>query len=75
MRILRYDLPQDWLRSYESRISAIDLKTAQEAWNKYIDPETMFIVVVGDYKSLAPLFHDLGYTVISVDTYGTKINP
>ena len=73
--ILRYDLEQDWVSNYESRISAIDLKTAQEVWNKTIDPESMFIIVVGDQTKLQPKLLELGYTIIPIDSYAQKRKP
>ena len=50
LRMMRYNLPKDWITGYEQRVSSIDLQTAQKAWNDHIDAETLYILVVGDKK-------------------------
>lgn len=75
LRILRYSLPTDWVTGYEQRINAVDLQTAQNAWNAQIDPELLYILVVGDKKSIQPSLLKLGYPIIDIDTYGNKITP
>ena len=75
LRILRYDLPKDWITGYEQRIASIDLQTTQNAWNDHIDPETLHILIVGDKNSIQPSLLELGYPIIEIDTYGNKITP
>ena len=75
IEISRYNLPDDWLNSYQQRLSEITLENAQASWNDIIDPETMFIVVVGDKKAIETDLLGLGYTVIHTDSNGNKINP
>ena len=73
LRIMRYQLPEDWITDYEQRISSIDLNTAQTTWNDHIDPEALYILVVGDKKSIQPSLLELGYPIIDIDTYGKTI--
>jgi zinc protease len=75
LRIMRYNLPSDWISNYEQRIGDIDLQRAQQAWNDHIDPEVVYILVVGDKKTIEPSLLELGYPIINIDTYGTKITP
>lgn len=75
LRMMRYNLPKDWITGYEERVSSIDLQTAQKAWNDHIDAETLYILVVGDKKSIQPSLLGLGYPIIDIDTYGNKITP
>ena len=75
LRMMRYNLPKDWITGYEQRVSSIDLQTAQKAWNDHIDAETLYILVVGDKKSIQPSLLGLGYPIIDIDTYGNKITP
>lgn len=73
LRIMRYQLPEDWITNYEQRIGSIDLKTAQAAWNEHIDPETLYILIVGDKAAINPSLLELGYPIVDIDTYGNKI--
>ena len=73
IEISRYNLPGDWLNQYENRISKVTLEDSQAAWNDIIDPESMFIVVVGDRSAIESDLLDLGYTVIHTDYNGQKI--
>jgi predicted Zn-dependent peptidase len=43
-----YDLPDDYFNNYTSRILAIDKKDVQRVAKKYIDPEKVAIILVGD---------------------------
>jgi predicted Zn-dependent peptidase len=75
LRIMRYSLPSDWITNYEQRIGSIDLQQAQQAWNEHIDPEVVYILVVGDRKAIEPSLLALGYPIINIDTYGKKTTP
>lgn len=43
-----YDLPEDWFDSYRGRIGAVTKAGVLEAARKYLDPERLQILVVGD---------------------------
>ena len=75
LRIMRYNLPSDWISNYEQRVGGIDLQQAQKAWNDHIDTEVIYILIVGDKKTIEPSLLELGYPIINIDTYGKKITP
>jgi len=47
-----YDLPDDWLGSYVSRIGAVTLEEVRRAANEYIDPDKVAVVIVGDRSKI-----------------------
>ena len=75
IEISRYNLPKDWLNQYQERLSKISLGDSQASWNDIIDPEAMFIVVVGDRSVVETDLLGLGYTVIHTDHNGQTVNP
>ncbi len=50
--IVRYDLPGDEWESYVDRVSAVDGAAATAAAKKYIRPENLMIIIVGDRTSI-----------------------
>ncbi len=75
LRMIRYNLPKERVYDYINTVSAIDLATAQQTWNKNINPEQLYIVVVGDKKSIEASLLEIGYPIIDTDVYGKKIVP
>ena len=73
LRIMRYQLPADWISGYEQRVNEVTLKDAQSAWNDNIDPETIYILIVGDKNAIESSLLTLGYPIIPMNTYGEKI--
>jgi predicted Zn-dependent peptidase len=47
-----YDLPNDWLDSYVSRIGAVTLADVRRVATEYIDPGKVAVVVVGDRSKI-----------------------
>ena len=47
-----YDLPDDWLDSYVSRIGAVTLDEVRRVANEYIDPGKVAVVIVGDRSKI-----------------------
>ena len=47
-----YDLPNDWLDSYVSRIGAVTLDDVRRVANEYIDPTKVAVVIVGDRSKI-----------------------
>ena len=75
LRMLRYNLPNNRIYDYTNTVAAIDLPTAQQAWNDHIHPEQLYIVVVGDKNTIENSLLELGYPIIDTDVYGKKIVP
>lgn len=49
-----YDLPEDYLQSYRTKIDAVSAEDVQRTANAYIDPEKFAMVIVGDAKEILP---------------------
>jgi len=61
-------LAMDYWQTYQSRISAIDAATVQAAIGKYVHPDALVIVVVGDKASIEPGLKELNLgDVVSID--------
>ena len=54
-------------------MNEVTLKDAQSAWNDNIDPETIYILIVGDKNAIESSLLTLGYPIIPMNTYGEKI--
>ncbi len=51
---LLYGLPDDYLETYRDKISAVTLEDVQRVANKYITPDKLAIVIVGDADEVIP---------------------
>src|SRR5581483_7360838 len=59
-----YGLPLDYYRDFPEKVDAVDAATVQRMAEKYLDPEHMVIVAVGDRARIEPELSklDLGVT-------------
>lgn len=55
-----YGLPADYWDNYPGQISAISSDDVQRVARKYIDPDTMQVVGVGDAKTIVPILAKYG---------------
>jgi zinc protease len=55
-----YGLPADYWDAYPAQISAITADEVQRVARKYVDPDNMQIVAVGDAKTLVPVLEQYG---------------
>lgn len=65
-----YDLPDDWLGSYVSRIGAVTLDEVRKVASEYIDPGKVAVVIVGDRSKIEAEVKSLNLgpiRVLSVD--------
>ncbi|MDT7542934.1 MAG: zinc protease [Acidobacteriota bacterium] len=58
--LVLYDLPDDYFNNYLSRVQAVSLADVQRVAQKYLDPDHMAILVVGDRKVIEPGLRSLG---------------
>ena len=68
-----YGLPDDYLQTYREKVSAVTAEQVQDAARKYIRPDAMAIVVVGDAASVVPQISEFAPTVEVFDTDGKLI--
>jgi zinc protease len=56
-----YHLPDDYFTTYQSKIEAVTKDEADRVAQKYLDPEEMTVLVVGDRKVVEPKLKELPY--------------
>jgi hypothetical protein len=59
-----YDLPADYLQTYRDKVNAVTLEDVERVAKKYISPDKIAIVVVGDAGEILP----------QIKPYSTKVN-
>jgi zinc protease len=69
-----YGLPDTYFNEYIQKINAVSLADVNRVANKYLTPDKMAIVVVGDRKVIEPGLKQLGYDVLLLDTEGNPIS-
>jgi zinc protease len=71
--LVTYNLPDTYFNDYISKINAVTLADVNRVSNKYLTPDKMAIVVVGDRKVVEPGLRQLGYNVVILDVEGNPI--
>ena len=70
-----YNLPDNTFNDYISKINAVTLEDINRVANKYLTPDKMAVVIVGDRKVIEPGLKQLGYPITIMDTEGMPIAP
>jgi hypothetical protein len=65
-----YDLPADYLQTYRDRVNEITVEDVAAAANKYVQPDEMAIVIVGDAEEILAQAKDYAESVEIFDTEG-----
>lgn len=65
-----YDLPADYLQTYRERVNEITIEDVADAAEKYVQPENMAIVIVGDAEEILTQSKEYAATVEIFDTDG-----
>ena len=71
-----YNLPENYFADYISRINAVTLADVNRVANKYLTPDKLAIVVVGDRKTIEPGLKEiegLGNSIVFLDPEGNSI--
>lgn len=71
-----YGLPDSYFNEYISRINAVTLEDINRVANKYLTPDKMAILIVGDRKVIEPKLREieaLGETIRFLDAEGNPI--
>jgi zinc protease len=71
-RILRYDLPANFVEQQTKILNNIPASEVQELAKKYFDLSKMNILLVGDADSFLPGLKDFGYEIVELDADGNK---
>ncbi len=67
-----YDLPEDYLETYRDRINEITIEDVAAAANKYVQPEQVAIVIVGDAEDILPQAKEYAANIEIFDTEGNS---
>ncbi|MDX1933189.1 MAG: pitrilysin family protein [Capsulimonadales bacterium] len=69
-----YNLPDTYFNDYIARINAVTLQDIERVANRYLDPSTMAILVVGDRTVIEPKLKEIsGLDIRYLDTEGKPI--
>jgi zinc protease len=67
-----YDLPEDYWDAYPEKLMAVTAADIQRVARKYIDPQTMQIIAVGDGTKIRSVLEKYG-SVERYDVQGRKL--
>jgi zinc protease len=68
-----YGLPDSYFNDYIGKVNAVTLDDVNRVAIKYLDPEKMAIVIVGDRKVVEGGLKELGYPITILDTEGNPV--
>lgn len=71
--VARYDLSEDWLKTYPARIRAVQMEASAEAWSSWLDTSKLVILVVGDSEQLREGLEELSLPIVTLDADGNPI--
>jgi Zn-dependent M16 (insulinase) family peptidase len=69
-----YDLPGDYLQTYRDKINAVTLDEVERVAKKYISPDKIAIVVVGDAEEILPQIKPYSQKIEVIDTEGKAVD-
>ncbi|CAN5693423.1 pitrilysin family protein [soil metagenome] len=72
-----YDLPATYYNDYIQKVNAVTVEDINRVANKYLTPEKMAIVIVGDRAVIEPKLKEIdvwGEKILFLDTEGNLIN-
>ncbi len=68
-----YGLPDNTFNEYITKVNSVTLEDVNRAANKYLTPDKMAIVIVGDRKAVEPGLKQLDYPITILDADGNPI--
>ncbi len=68
-----YNLPADYLQTYRAKVNAVTLDDVEGAAKKYISPDKLAIVIVGDAGEVLPQVKSYAKKIEVFDTEGKPI--
>ena len=70
VNIKTYNLPADYLTTYRDKINAVTAADVRRVANKYVTPQTMAVVIVGDAAQITDQIKPFAQTIEYYDTQG-----
>jgi len=71
--LVTYNLPDSYFNDYIQKVNGVTLADVNRVANKYLTPDKVAIVIVGDRKAIEPGLKQLGYEIQFLDTEGNPI--
>ena len=68
-----YGLSDSYFNDYISKVNSVKLEDVNRVANKYLTPDKLAIVIVGDRKVIEPGLKDLKYPITVLDTEGNPV--
>ncbi|MGI8639995.1 MAG: M16 family metallopeptidase [Pyrinomonadaceae bacterium] len=68
-----YNLSDTYFNDYIQKVNAVTIEEVNRVANRYLSPDKMAIVVVGDRKTIEPGLRELGLPVMILDTEGNSV--
>lgn len=71
-----YGLPDSYFNEYISKVNAVTLDDVNRVANKYLTPDKMAILIVGDRKAIEPKLREIegwGNSIRFLDAEGNLI--
>lgn len=76
IRIINYNLPTDYWSNYASKIRSLEAAQLNEAAKKYIHPDEIIWVIVGDLSKIEQGIKDLNYgEIVRLNADGEPVEP
>ncbi len=72
--LVTYGLPDSYFNDYISKVSSVTLQDVNRVANKYLTPDKMAIVIVGDKSVIEPGLKELKMPIEFLDAEGNPIN-
>ena len=69
-----YDLPEDYLQTYRDKINEITIEDVERVAKKYITPDKIALVIVGDAENILEQVKSYARTIEIYDTEGNLQN-
>jgi zinc protease len=73
LNIVRNNLPADYYQNYLKNLAAVDPRAVAQMANKYVQPNNLIVVIVGNARQVAPGLEKYG-EVRYFDFYGNPVN-
>ncbi|MGH9948113.1 MAG: M16 family metallopeptidase [Pyrinomonadaceae bacterium] len=72
--LVTYGLPDSYFNEFIPKVNAVSVVDINRVAKKYLDPDKMAIVIVGDWKVVAPGLKELGYPITILDADGKPVS-
>ena len=72
-RILEYNLPANYVEMQSKVLKSMTAEQLKTLANKYLDPQKLNIVIVGDKERISEGIKKLGYDIVELDVDGNRV--